>query len=249
LVAAVAVLGETPTEVTPELGGAVTATVAVPLSVVLATLVAVTVSVPAAPGAVYTPLDVMVPSFACQVTALFVVPDTVAANVTVAFAATEVVAGATFTAVVGLGAGGALVVTTICADADSAGSAMLVAVTVSVPAALGAVYTPAAVILPSFACQVTFLSDVVPATVAANVSLALTLVDADAGVTATAVTGAAELATLLEPAPAHPLVTRAPVKIIPTNSTATLRRLSRKKIILILLCLISRFSFFRGSFR
>jgi hypothetical protein len=110
------------------------------------------------------------------------------------------------------------------------------------------------VILPNFACQITFLSDVVPATVAANVIVALTLVAADAGATATSVTGALvgadTLAVLAEPAaPAHPLVHGATAKIIPTNNTATMRRFSRKEFILISLYLVSRFSFFRGSFR
>lgn len=143
LVDAVAELGETATEVTPEPDAEVIFTVAVPLTVVFAALVAVTVSVPAAAGAVYAPVDVMVPSLAFQVTAVFVVPETVAAKVAVPFGASDAVAGATFTVTPVGGAGGAgagaVVVTTICADADLAGSAMLVAVTVSVPATVGAV--------------------------------------------------------------------------------------------------------------
>jgi hypothetical protein len=53
-------------------GGAVTLTVAEPDFVVSATLVAVTVSVPAVAGAVYAPDAVMLPSEACHVTALLV---------------------------------------------------------------------------------------------------------------------------------------------------------------------------------
>jgi hypothetical protein len=132
------VLGETPTEVTPEPDPEVTVTVAVPLSLVFAVLVAVTVSAPALAGAAYAPLEVIVPNFAFQVTAVFFVPDTVAANDRVPLVAIEAVAGATFTAIP-VGGAGAVVVTTICADADLAGSAILVAVTVSVPATVGAV--------------------------------------------------------------------------------------------------------------
>jgi hypothetical protein len=53
-------------------GGAVTFTVAEPDFVVSATLVAVTVSVPAVAGAVYAPDPVMLPSEACHVTPLLV---------------------------------------------------------------------------------------------------------------------------------------------------------------------------------
>jgi len=52
---------------------AVTLTLAVADLVVSATLVAVTVSVPAFAGAVYCPADVIVPSCAFQVTFVFVV--------------------------------------------------------------------------------------------------------------------------------------------------------------------------------
>jgi hypothetical protein len=73
-----AVAGETLTEFTT---GALTVTEADADLVVSATLVAVTVSLPALAGAVYSPLDVIVPSVALQVTDLFVtVPDTVAEN-------------------------------------------------------------------------------------------------------------------------------------------------------------------------
>jgi hypothetical protein len=55
---------------------------------------------------------------------------------------------------------GAVTVTT--AEAVLVGSALLIAVTVSVPAFAGAVYTPAVVMLPDKAFQVTVLLDVVP---------------------------------------------------------------------------------------
>ena len=73
--------GEIDTELTPEADDALTVTMAEADLVVSATLVAVTVAVPAADGAVYTPAEVIVPDVAAQVTAEFVVvPCTVAAN-------------------------------------------------------------------------------------------------------------------------------------------------------------------------
>lgn len=69
-----AVEGETVTEVTAgpvgEVGPAVTVTVAAPVFVESATLVAVTMSVPAFAGAVYWPLAVIAPRSAFQVTDL-----------------------------------------------------------------------------------------------------------------------------------------------------------------------------------
>lgn len=50
----------------------------------------------------------------------------------------------------------------IIAELDLLGSASLVAVTVSVPALEGAVYSPDAVMLPRAAFQVTDLSEAVP---------------------------------------------------------------------------------------
>ena len=61
-------------------GGAATVTVAVANLVVSATLVARTVNVPAAAGAVYRPLVETVPPVADQVTAVLEVPVTVAVN-------------------------------------------------------------------------------------------------------------------------------------------------------------------------
>jgi hypothetical protein len=63
--------GEIVTEVTVRLGDMVT--VAEPDLVRSALLVAVTTAVPAVDGAVYRPEDVILPSEACHVTALFVV--------------------------------------------------------------------------------------------------------------------------------------------------------------------------------
>jgi hypothetical protein len=80
------------------------------------------------------------------------------------------------------------VVTLTDADADLVGSAVLVAVTVSVPAVEGAVYIPAAVILPSDAFHVTPLLEVVPCTVALNGSVPAVIEDAVTGDIATEVT-------------------------------------------------------------
>jgi len=89
-------------------GGAVTLTVAAPVFVASACEVAVTVTVPPVGtlvGAVYKPDALMVPMLAapadvlltCHVTAVFVVPVTVAANCCVWLVCTLAVAGATWT--------------------------------------------------------------------------------------------------------------------------------------------------------
>ena len=91
--------------------GAVTVTVAVPVFVASAWEVAVTVTVPpvgTVAGAVYKPDEFMVPILAavaevlltCHVTAVFVVPETVAVNCWVWFVPIFAVAGATCTEIV-----------------------------------------------------------------------------------------------------------------------------------------------------
>jgi len=107
-VVTVAVLGLT---VTVTAGGAVTVTTAVPDFVESACEVAVMVTVPpvgTVPGAVYKPDELTVPMLAalaeelltCQVTAVFVVPVTVAVNCCVWFVPIFAVAGATCTEIV-----------------------------------------------------------------------------------------------------------------------------------------------------
>lgn len=128
-------------------GAAVTVTLAAPDLLVSATLVAVTVSVPAFAGAVYWPAAVIVPSAAFQVTALLVVePATLAVKGKVPPATEEAVAGDTVTEVTagvdggldgGLFVGAA--VTVIVAWPTLVGSATLDAVTIDVPALAGAV--------------------------------------------------------------------------------------------------------------
>jgi hypothetical protein len=183
-----AVAGDTVTDVTVGAGAAVTVTLDVSDLLPSATLVAVTVSVPAFAGAVYTPPAVIVPSNARHVTALsVVVPATVAANVSLPLTATVTAPGVTVTDVtVGVGAGAAVTVTLDVSD--WLGSATLVAVTLSTPALAGAVYCPAAVIVPNNAFHVTALFVVVPATVAKNVTFPLATTAVVAGVTVTDVT-------------------------------------------------------------
>ena len=193
-----AVAGDTVTPVTVGLGdglfvgAAVTATVAVPTFVGSATLVAVTIDVPAAVGAVYTPAAEMLPVEACHVTARFVVvPLTAAENDSVPPAAVDAFAGVIATEVTPDPLGGLLGVvdaTVTTADADLLGSATLVAVTVPVPADVGAVYTPVAETDPIVAVHCTALLVVVPCTVALNCTLALGAVVATVGVIATDVT-------------------------------------------------------------
>jgi len=96
-VAAAAVAGVT---VTPVTVAALTVTVAVPDFDVSATLVAVTVSVPALDGAVYAPDDVIEPSAAFHVTPVFVVvPCTLAVNDALPPAVSDVAFGETVTPV------------------------------------------------------------------------------------------------------------------------------------------------------
>jgi positive regulator of sigma E activity len=133
--------GETATEVTTGVtGAAVTVTLAEADLLVSATLVAVTVSVPALDGAVYWPPAVMVPSKAFQVTDLLDVdPWTEALNDKVPVVIDDAVAGLTVTEVTGLvGELGPAVIETV-ADALWVGWATLVAVTIAVPAVDGAV--------------------------------------------------------------------------------------------------------------
>jgi hypothetical protein len=150
--------GEIVTPVTVGLG-ALTVIVADPALLGSATLVAVTIEVPAVVGALYTPAVEMLPLDACHVTALsVVVPITLAVNVSVPPVVVDALAGDTVTAVtVGLGSGlfvGAAL-TAIVAVPALLGSATLVAVTTEVPAVAGAVYTPAADMLPLEVCHVT----------------------------------------------------------------------------------------------
>jgi|KBSMisStandDraft_5_1062788.scaffolds.fasta_scaffold1488991_1 hypothetical protein len=133
----------------------------------------------------------MVPSAAFQVTDLFVlVPLTVAVNCAVPPVANEVVAGETLTELM---TGAA---TVMVAEADFVASALLVAVTVAVPAVAAAVYAPLVVIVPADAFQLTDLSLTVPATVAVNCCLPLVKIEAVVGEMLTEFTTGAETVTL-----------------------------------------------------
>ena len=108
--------------------------------VVSATLVAVTVSVPATDGATYAPVEEMVPSSATHVTAVFAtVPCTVAENCNAPLVVTEAEEGERVTEFTTGGEGGAGTVIVTLAEADLVVSATLVAVRVAAPAFAGAV--------------------------------------------------------------------------------------------------------------
>lgn len=128
--------GETVTLFT--IGGALTVTVAVADLVLSALLVAVIVAVPALEAAVKKPAEVIVPVVAFQVTDLSVmVPCTEALNCAVAPVRTAAEAGEIAMEVTAGVAGATMTVTV--EEADLVESATLVAVTVSLPVADGAV--------------------------------------------------------------------------------------------------------------
>ncbi len=98
-----------------------------------AALVTVTVNVPPALGAVYKPLEETLPPFADQVTAVLLVPVTLAVNCLVWLVSSEADVGVIVTRTTGVA------VTLTVAEADLVLSATLVAFTVKVPVELGAV--------------------------------------------------------------------------------------------------------------
>ena len=157
--------------------------------VLSATLVATTEYVPAVPGAVYRPPDVIVPPVVDHVTDVLLEPVTVDVNGCVApvWIATRV--GLIETTI-----GGALTVTL--AEADLVLSATLVTVTVKVPGVLDAVYRPELDTEPPVADHVPAVF-VVPVTVAANCCVAPVSKDADVGLIAIT-TGGAVTVTLAE---------------------------------------------------
>lgn len=135
-------------------------------------LVAVTVALPAAAGAVKSPLVLIVPAFADHVTAelKLPVPCTVALHCEVAF--TPIVDGLHITATEVIVE--ALDCTVTVAVPDLVVSWMLVAVTVTLPAVAGAVKTPLALIVPALADHVTAeLKLPVPCTAALHWEVAL----------------------------------------------------------------------------
>jgi len=115
---------------------------------------------------VYRPEVEIEPPVADHVTLLLVVPVTVAANCWVTPVCTDADVG-----LIEIPTGGALVVTAIVALALFVVSAALVALTVYVPAVVGAVYSPELETDPRDADQVTAVL-VVPVTVAVNCCVA-----------------------------------------------------------------------------
>jgi hypothetical protein len=124
-----------------------------------------------------------VPPVADQVTAVFVVPVTVAVNCCVPPVSNEAEVGLIVTATA---------VTVTVAEADLVVSAALVAVTVYVPAVLGAVYRPLVLTVPPVADQVTAVF-ALPVTVAVNCCVPPVWTEADVGLTLTAPGGGAEV--------------------------------------------------------
>jgi len=162
----------------------VTLTPAVALLLVSATEVAVTAKFPAAVPAVKRPAVVIVPPVALHVTAVLLLPVTVAVNCFVAPAATVAEVGEIATETVG----GALIV--IAAVADLVVSATDVAFTWKLPAVVPAVKRPAVETVPPVAVHVTAVL-LLPVTVAVNCCVAPASNVAVVGATVTETVGAA----------------------------------------------------------
>ena len=128
-----------------------------------AALVTVTVSVSTACGAVNKPVVaiVPVPCVTAQLTAVFEEPETIAENCSVHLSGIDMEFGEMLTDTVGAE------VTLTVATADLVGSAALTAETLYVPGELGAVYIPAALMVPPDAAHVTAVL-LVPETIAVN---------------------------------------------------------------------------------
>jgi hypothetical protein len=206
-------------------GGAVTVIVAVADLVPSATLVALTVKLPAALGAVYRPAALTVPPLASttvQVTEVLAFPVTVAPNCAVSLAATVVGASV----IVITTTPGAL--TVIVAVADLVVSATLVALTVKVPAALGAVYRSVLSTVPPWTSTTVQVTEVLelPVTVAVNCAVAFVRIDAVVGVIDTATTTGAVTVTVavadLVPSATLVAVTRAVPAALGVNKPAVL---------------------------
>jgi len=124
------------------------------------------------------PVD-MVPPVVDHVTPVLLLPVTVAANCCVAPVFRVAEPGLTETATAGAA------VTVTLAVADFVESAALVALTVYVPAVLGAVYSPVGEMLPPFTDQVTLVLEL-PVTVALNCKVAPVVAAGFVGVSETA---------------------------------------------------------------
>ena len=191
-------VGETATELTTGVVLAVvTLTVAVPVMVGSATLIAVTTSVPALAGAVYCPEEEIEPSRAFHVTLVFLdEPWTTALNGSVPLVIEAAVEGETVTELTSLPVDGFLVVTVTVAVADLVGSALLVAVILPHPPDIGAVKTPLDVMVPIVVVQVTESFAVTPWIEALNCTVAPAAGARKAGVTTTELTAGLVVAPL-----------------------------------------------------
>jgi hypothetical protein len=156
-VAFVAIVDGLQTTPTEEIvgGAAITVIVARPDLIVSCVLVAVTVTDPAEPGAINSPLPLIVPALAVHVTAelKLPVPCTVALHCDVVLGAT--VEGLQLTATEEIVGGVVCVATVIVAVPDLLGSCELVAVTITDPVEPGAVNNPLPLIVPPLADHVT----------------------------------------------------------------------------------------------
>ena len=175
--------------VTTTVGGggdpAITVTLAEAESAAFARLVAVTMQEDAAAGAVYIPLELMVPQVVDHVTAVSVLPVTVEVNCRVVFTFMESDVGLIVTTTVG---GGDPAITVILAEAESAAFATLVAVTMQEDAAAGAVYIPLELMVPQVVDHVTAVS-VLPVTVEVNCRVVFTFMESDVGLIVTTTVG------------------------------------------------------------
>ncbi len=137
-------------------------------------------------GAVYFPLELMVPQVLDHVTAVSVLPVTVEVNCRVVFTFIESDVGLIVTTTVG--GGGDPAVTVTLAEAESAAFARLVAVTMQEDAAAGAVYIPLELMVPQVVDHVTAVS-VLPVTVEVNCRVVFTFMESDVGLIVTTTVG------------------------------------------------------------
>jgi hypothetical protein len=158
---------------------------------------------------------------------LEVVPCTVAPKESVPLVIDDAVKGDTVTEVTPEPDGWPAAATVTVAVADFVGSATLVAVIVIVPPLAGAVKTPALVIVPVEAIQVTELFVVVPWIAAVNWALAPAATEVAAGETTTELTAFGAIAL---PMPTHPEMPRT-VEARKATNTRTL--IVRRRFILL----------------
>ena len=136
-------------------------------------------------GALYSPLELIVPQVLDHATVVFVLPVTVAVNCSVAFTSMESDAGLIVITIVGAGD---TAPTVTLAEAENAGLAKLVAVTVQEDGVAGAVYSPLKLMVPQVLDQATVVF-VLPVTVAVNCSVEFISMEPDAGLMVITIVG------------------------------------------------------------